>query len=1291
MLGFTVFLFIIALSFSSANITCFGTNDYGQAINYSGSDAKSVGTGGSYTCFLKSNGNVDCEGSNILGEATDYLAGDAVGLAVGLTHTCILKSNRNVQCLGYNNGEVISYNGGDVANLSAGNFMTLLLLQNGNVKCYGQDFTGFGRCQNYSGEDAVQVAAGIEHMCIRKSNGNVICYGYNELGQANNYSKGDARGVSLGAYHTCILKSNGNVECQGCYDTACTYMDYGFMQNYSGGDAVAISSRYNYNCILKSNGNVICRGYGYPAQYPGANAIGLSAGPDSSSFGRLCMLTSGAAASDQVPSAVSLAHNSTLAGAPVRLTASMSDDVGLAAYRVAIDNCTGTFVNRSWVSLGNLPSYYLNYDTSINSTGNCLFRWRVYVNDSAGKTVESSIDSFSTTPGDSSPIISSLSHDLTTAGSPVRLTAQLSDDLGLSAYRISYDNCLGQFQNDSWVSLVGTSYPVSVQKQLNSTIGCTVRWKLYVSDSSSHMVESSVDSFNTTGFGTYYIDSCTASNFAYSGIYYLTQDIRPVGTVCLSIVDADSVVLDCHGHSILTPGTQAIGVYVGSSSNITIRNCVVEDFTYGIRSEASNVSLVNNTLNGSANNGVWINSGSVNFTSNRICTTADGLDVFMEQGSVAVDKGSNTCSLTNIGLNCSSCGSYSLPRAENLSVSSTLAGSSVLFGAQLADDKGLAGYLIAIDNCTGSYVNDSWLPVQGKSYSLSVSKAIPSLVGCTVRFKVYVNDTSGQLVESSVNSFSTTAGDSSPQISGMQSTSTVAGSQSILSATLMDDLGLSSFRVFIDNCQGSLVPGDWQSISGPFFVVSVPVQLSVQEGCLFAWQVEARDTSNHITTSSMGNFLIESVPVTETCGNPPAISDMSVSSTLVDSDSMFRATLSDDHALSGYVFELDYGTGVMEPGPWYSVGEMKNYQISIPVHLPPIAGTRIKWALNVNDSCNQWSYSSIREFTTSGSNFVVTDNTTDNPLVDNTPQLVLKLYKDCTEATVHVTDSNGKAVQNVLVELVFMDTSMRTVVSGLTDGFGRFSFPSYGLYGSYKISVSKPGYSYRELKDFFNCKEIDEVKEPDVPYSGPQQCSAGQTRCADGVCRSVCCDLNGVCDFWESCGQCSDCMRSERCCSWVGSVCSSDSDCCEGLCNNGKCTQCSFFTGVPILSQDDARSARKNNDFLCEQCSFAKCTSTADCCKGYCNKGSCTEEMLVVSQIDSQEVFDPGLYYLAGAIMLSLVAAYLSVNTFYSYVLSGILLVVPILLQLVLGGSMGFWLAALVLGGVIFYRIKVGG
>jgi len=85
-----------------------------------------------------------------------------------------------------------------------------------------------------------------------------------------------------------------------------------------------------------------------------------------------------------------------------------------------------------------------------------------------------------------------------------------------------------------------------------------------------------------------------------SGTYYLTQDISSGGT-CLTI-SGNYITLDCKGHKITGSGTgSGIDISSGYYYN-TVKNCVINNFYYGISTSSNNNLIYNNYFSNNAIN-----------------------------------------------------------------------------------------------------------------------------------------------------------------------------------------------------------------------------------------------------------------------------------------------------------------------------------------------------------------------------------------------------------------------------------------------------------------------------------------------------------------------------------------------------------------------------------------------------------------------------------------------------------------------------------------------------------------
>jgi hypothetical protein len=108
------------------------------------------------------------------------------------------------------------------------------------------------------------------------------------------------------------------------------------------------------------------------------------------------------------------------------------------------------------------------------------------------------------------PTYSLNSTNSTLAGTSVKHSLNWTDDVGLSGYIFSFDNCTGTLTNDTWTTITTWS---NVTKTINSTTSCTIRWCVYANDTSNNWNGTSCSSpFNyLTTSGAVSTCSCPAS------------------------------------------------------------------------------------------------------------------------------------------------------------------------------------------------------------------------------------------------------------------------------------------------------------------------------------------------------------------------------------------------------------------------------------------------------------------------------------------------------------------------------------------------------------------------------------------------------------------------------------------------------------------------------------------------------------------------------------------------------------------------------------------------------------
>ena len=97
------------------------------------------------------------------------------------------------------------------------------------------------------------------------------------------------------------------------------------------------------------------------------------------------------------------------------------------------------------------------------------------------------------------------------------------------------------------------------------------------------------------------------------------------------------------------------------------------------------------------------------------------------------------------------------PQWFDNSTNSTINGTYIKHSVRWTDDVNLSGYIFSFDNGTGSFTNDTFVSMSGTEAWSNVSKMVNSTVDSMIRWKVYANDTSGNMNGTDIFSYYTTA------------------------------------------------------------------------------------------------------------------------------------------------------------------------------------------------------------------------------------------------------------------------------------------------------------------------------------------------------------------------------------------------------------------------------------------------------------------------------------------------------------------------------------------------------
>ena len=141
----------------------------------------------------------------------------------------------------------------------------------------------------------------------------------------------------------------------------------------------------------------------------------------------------------------------------------------------------------------------------------------------------------------------------------------------------------------------------------------------------------------TTIPGTHYISDCSVLDQA-GATYYLTQDIIDSSASTCMDITANNIILDCQGHTIDGTDTKwSYGIYVYRSSatttNITIKNCIVTDWSDGIRIVNSNHNTLTNITANSDTTGIELIDSSYNYITKIIVNSNSNVGIGLTQSS----------------------------------------------------------------------------------------------------------------------------------------------------------------------------------------------------------------------------------------------------------------------------------------------------------------------------------------------------------------------------------------------------------------------------------------------------------------------------------------------------------------------------------------------------------------------------------------------------------------------------------------------------------------------------------
>jgi len=172
---------------------------------------------------------------------------------------------------------------------------------------------------------------------------------------------------------------------------------------------------------------------------------------------------------------------------------------------------------------------------------------------------------------------------------------------------------------------------------------------------------------------------------------------------CITVA-ADNVTIDCAGHYLLRGGIDwDYGIFLNETSGVTVKNCVIEDYKYGIYLDnASNSYLVNNTVLNGSNYSIYLMESTGNNLSDNILgnTVKDGIRLY---------KSDNNAVSGNIATNNQDYGIY-LYRSSGNVVFDNLASENTNYGIYVStssDGNNLSNNTVSENSDPGIYVRHS--------------------------------------------------------------------------------------------------------------------------------------------------------------------------------------------------------------------------------------------------------------------------------------------------------------------------------------------------------------------------------------------------------------------------------------------------------------------------------------------------------------------------------------------------------------------------------------------------------
>ena len=186
-------------------ITCWGDNRWGQTDTPAG-EFKTVSAGGLHSCGVRVDNTITCWGDDGLG-VTDAPAGEFKTVSAGTWHSCGVRVDNTITCWGWNRDGETDAPTGEFKTVSAGNLLSCGVRVDNTITCWGHN--AWGQADAPAGEFKT-VSAGTGFSCGVRVDNTITCWGRNHNGPADapaGESKRSAQASSLVVVFVSITRS----------------------------------------------------------------------------------------------------------------------------------------------------------------------------------------------------------------------------------------------------------------------------------------------------------------------------------------------------------------------------------------------------------------------------------------------------------------------------------------------------------------------------------------------------------------------------------------------------------------------------------------------------------------------------------------------------------------------------------------------------------------------------------------------------------------------------------------------------------------------------------------------------------------------------------------------------------------------------------------------------------------------------------------------------------------------------------------------------------------------------